>query len=360
MENRSIVHKHVNGLDVGKFVLSIFVIAVHTSPLKSVSFTANLILVSILSRNAVPLFFMISGYFFYYKRGTSTIKIGRFTVNEYYYKYVKRMLAVYLVWSAVYLFDVLNRYYFGSTIPLPLFILLYVYWATVYGTYYHLWFFPSVLFALTVVHYGSKYISLKKILAISLVLYFIGLFGDSYYGLIQNIPWIDGFYQTIFFLMNTTRNGLCFALFFVTLGALMSQQELHLTPKKSGIYTLISLLFLAAETFALFTYSKPRDFNIMIGLIPTAYFGFQFLLGLDLKMKWNYKFLRDSSTVIFFSHPLFIMVFNILFPLYGQDYTSITSVVRFSFVFILSLAFAGLVIKLRDHPKLNILVKYLY
>ena len=46
MENRSIVHKHVNGLDVGKFVLSIFVIAVHTSPLKSVSFTANLILVS--------------------------------------------------------------------------------------------------------------------------------------------------------------------------------------------------------------------------------------------------------------------------------------------------------------------------
>jgi serine/alanine racemase len=186
------------------------------------------------------------------------------------------------------------------------------------------------------------------------------MFGDSYFGLVQGFPLIVAFYKTIFFLVNTTRNGLLFALFFVTLGAKMTQLKHQLKPLKAGLYTLISLLFLTWEAFSLRFYSQPNDYNIMIGLIPTAYFGFQFLLGLDLKFKWDYKFIRDSSTVIFFSHPLFLIIFNIVFPLYFQDYTAIHSVIRFSFVFISSLLFSILVVKLRTHPKLSILVKYLY
>ncbi len=356
----TISHKHANGLDVGKFILAIFVIAVHTSPLKSISITPNFILVQILSRNAVPMFFMISGYFFYYKRGTETIKIGKFTINEYYYKTIKRLLAVYLVWSVVYLFDVLNRYYFGSNISLPLFILAYAYWATIYGTYLHLWFFPSVIFSLSILSWLGPKIGIDRLLMIAFGFYLIGMFGDSYFGLVQGFPLIVAFYKTIFFLVNTTRNGLLFALFFVTLGAKMTQLKHQLKPLKAGLYTLISLLFLTWEAFSLRFYSQPNDYNIMIGLIPTAYFGFQFLLGLDLKFKWDYKFIRDSSTVIFFSHPLFLIIFNIVFPLYFQDFTAIHSVIRFSFVFISSLLFSILVVKLRTHPKLSILVKYLY
>jgi len=333
MGRSDIIHKHVNGLDVGKFILSIFVVSVHTSPLISININANAVLNSVLARNAVPLFFMISGYFFYYKRGANTIKIGRFTINEYYYKYVKRMLQIYLVWSLIFLFDVVNRFYIKGNIPLPLFILIYLYWAVVYGTYYQLWFFPSVIFGITIVNWLGKRIGLDKLLLISLGFYFVGLFGDSYYGMVKNIPIIADFYKTIFFLMNTTRNGLFFALFFVCLGALMSQREIHLKPLKSGIYTLISLLFLAWESFSLRFYSEPNDYNIMIGLIPVAYFGFQFLLGIDLKFKWDYKFLRESSTVIFFSHPLFLMLFNSLVPMVGQYFVAYISIIRFVFVF---------------------------
>jgi len=186
------------------------------------------------------------------------------------------------------------------------------------------------------------------------------MFGDSYFGEIQGFPLIVSFYKTIFFLVNTTRNGLFFALFFVTLGAKMTQLKYQLKPLKAGFYTLLSLLFLTWEAFSLRFYSHPNDYNFMIGLIPTAYFGFQFLLGIDLKFKWNYKFIRDSSTVIFFIHPLFLIVFNIIFPLYFQDYTAIHSVIRFLFVFISSLLFAILVVSLRTHPKLSFLVKYLY
>lgn len=360
MGKSTIVHKHVNGLDVGKFVLSLFVIAVHTSPLKSISITPNFILVQILSRNAVPLFFMISGYFFYYKRGPQTIKVGPFTVNEYYYKYIKRMMTIYLVWSIIYLFDVVNIYYIDKNVPFPLFILAYVYWATIYGTYYHLWFFPSVIFSISMVHWLGKKLGLRLLLMIAFVFYIIGMFGDSYYGMVKHIPMIASFYKTIFFLMNTTRNGAMFALFFVTLGAIMSQREIHLKPLKSGIYTLISLLFLTWEAFALRFYSQPNDYNIMIGLIPVAYFGFQFLLGLNLRWKWNYKFLRDSSTIIFFSHPLFLMLFNWLFPIFGQSLMAYLSVIRFLFVFSVSLGFAWIILKLKRHSRLGKFVSYLY
>lgn len=360
MENPSPVQKTFHGLDVGKFILSIFVVAGHTSPLKSISITPNFILIQILARNAVPLYFMIAGYLFYIKRGTSTIKWGRFTVNEYYFKYVKRMLAVYLLWSAIYLFDVLERYFYGSGYSIPVLLLAYVWFATVYGTYIQLWFFPSLLFAVTMVHVLGKKIGLKKLLMIAFFFYVIGMFGDAYFGVIKDVPWIANSYQTFFLMFNTTRNGLMFGLLYVTMGAMISEKKTLLKPKKAGLYALISLCFVAIESFSLRYLSQPIDYNIMLFLIPTAYFNFQFLLGLDLKFKWNYKFLRDSSTVIFFVHPLFVILFNILFPLYGKGLESIMSLVRFFFVYFLSLIVATIVVKLRSHPKLGILVKYLY
>jgi serine/alanine racemase len=271
-------HKPFHGLDFGKFILSVFVVAAHTSPLKSISITPNFILIQILARNVVPLYFMISGYLFYIKRGSKTIKVGRFTVNEYYYKYIKRMLAIYLVWSAVYLFDVLDRYYYGSGFSLPVFALAYLWWATVYGTYLQLWFFPALLFAISLVQVLGRKIGLKRLLLIASFFYVIGLFGDAYYGVIQDIPSIASVYKMFFFLFNTTRNGLMYGLLFVTMGAMISEKKTLLEPKKAGLYALISLGFLAIEAFSLRTFSRPIDYNVMIFIIPTSYFNFQFLL----------------------------------------------------------------------------------
>jgi len=360
LEPKLTPHKTFNGLDIGKFILSIFVVAGHTSPLKSISIFPNFILIQILARNAVPLYFMISGYLFYIKRGSSTIKLGRFTINEYYYKYVKRLLAVYLVWSAIYLFDVLDRYYYGSGLSWPVFALVYAWWGTVYGTYIQLWFFPSLLFSITAVHLLGNKIGLKKLMMIAFGFYVIGMFGDAYYGVIKDIPTIASFYKTFFSFFNTTRNGLMYGLMYVSMGAFISEKKTLLKPKKAGLYALVCLSFVAAESFSLRYLSQPIDYNVMLFLIPTAYFNFQFLLGWDLKFKWNYKFLRDSSTVIFFIHPLFLILFNTIYPVLGEPFSNIMSLIRFLSVYFLSLAFAFMVVKLRNHPKLGIFVKYLY
>jgi len=360
MQKSTIVHKHLNGVDVAKFVLAIFVVSAHTNVLKSFGFLPNFILYNVFSRTVVPLFFAISGYFFYYKRGTQVIKFGKFSINEYYYKYTKRMLQIYMVWSLVYLFDIVNRYYLSGSISLVLFVPLYIYWGVVYGTYYQLWFFPALFFSITVIHLLAKRIGLRILLIIAFGFYIIGMFGDAYYGFVQDIPIISNFYKVIFYLFYTTRNGLTSALLFVVLGAMMSQREIRLKTWKAALYMMISIAFLAVEVFALRFFSKPIDYNVMLGIIPVSYFSFQLILGVDLKFKWNYRFLRDSSVIIFFSHPLFIILFDWFIPYLGSNFDAFKSVYRFVFVALMSFGFAVLVIKLKTHGKLGKLVSYLY
>ena len=53
-----------NSLDLLKILLSVLVVCIHTFPLQSYSRIVNAFLVNELSRIAVPLFFIISGFFY--------------------------------------------------------------------------------------------------------------------------------------------------------------------------------------------------------------------------------------------------------------------------------------------------------
>jgi hypothetical protein len=57
---------------------------------------------------------------------------------------------------------------------------------------------------------------------------------------------------------------------------------------------------------------------------------------------------------------LVLILFNTIYPVLGEPFSNIMSLIRFLFVYFLSLALATLIVKLRSHPKLGLLVKYLY
>lgn len=50
-----------------------------------------------------------------------------------------------------------------------------------------------------------------KGLAVAAVLYLVGLFGDSYYGIVGRLPVVKKFYDLLFQLFDYTRNGIFFA-----------------------------------------------------------------------------------------------------------------------------------------------------
>ncbi len=85
------------------------------------------------------------------------------------------------------------------------------------GTFYHLWYFPAAIIGCILLACLTK----KSILAavyFSIIAYVIGIFGDSYYGIIENVPFLHTLYNGIFLVSSYTRNGIFFAQFIFCLG----------------------------------------------------------------------------------------------------------------------------------------------
>ena len=70
--------KEYTGIEYFRIVAALLVIAIHTSPLSSVSGTGDFILTRVAARTAVPFFFMTSGYFLISRYSRDAEKLVRF------------------------------------------------------------------------------------------------------------------------------------------------------------------------------------------------------------------------------------------------------------------------------------------
>ena len=194
-----------SGIDYFRFIAALLIVAIHTSPLSSFSETGNFIFTRIVSRVAVPFFFMTSGFFL----------ISRYTCNaEKLEAFIKKTTLIYGV--AILLYIPINVYngYFKMDNLLPNIIKDIVF----DGTLYHLWYLPASIIGAAIAWYLVKKIHYRKAFLIASVLYIIGLFGDSYYGIVKSVSCLNGFYNLIFQLTDYTRNGIFFAPIFFVLG----------------------------------------------------------------------------------------------------------------------------------------------
>ena len=146
-------------LDRFRLLAAFLAVCNHTAPLAGLAPEADFWLTRVLARIAVPFFLMVSGYFLSRDgwRGT-----GRF---------LKRTLTLYA--AAVLLYLPLN-WYNGGFSPLEWLKKL-----LIDGTLYHLWYFPAVLLGVVIAR-GLARLGLPAALAAALLLYLIGLGGDSY------------------------------------------------------------------------------------------------------------------------------------------------------------------------------------
>ena len=61
------------------------------------------------------------------------------------------------------------------------------------GTVYHLWHLPAAMLGLAIVWRLVEKLDYPKGLAVAAVLYLVGLFGDSYYGIREECQWLRNF-----------------------------------------------------------------------------------------------------------------------------------------------------------------------
>ena len=284
-----------SGIDYFRFIAALLIVAIHTSPLSSFSETGNFIFTRIVSRVSVPFFFMTSGFFL----------ISRYTCNaEKLEAFIKKTTLIYGV--AILLYIPINVYngYFKMDILLPNIIKDIVF----DGTLYHLWYLPASIIGAAIAWYLVKKLNYPKALMVASVLYLIGLFGDSYYGITEKISCLNSLYTYIFQVTDYTRNGIFFAPIFFILGGFIADNRPQITFGKSFLGFAISLALMLGEAMILHHFDLQRHDSMYVFLLPCMYFLFIVILHFKGKRLVS---LRTASLIIYIIHPMMIVVIRL-------------------------------------------------
>ncbi len=340
-----------NGIDVGKFIASILVLCIHVCPFsneKLAFFTQN-----ILARVAVPFFFISAGYFLFKKVDIYDIENNTNVI----FKYIKRIFIMYVFWSICYMPLVIFNYlktdkslkaFFNTFIKAPILI----------GTVAPLWYLNSLMVAILIIFLLLKYkVKLKNILKISCILYFLGVLGQVYYGLIESIPIINKIYECYFKIFLTTRNGVFFGLFYIIIGILFSKNKIHLTIKKSIIGVIISFILMNIEIIITNKLGIATSYDMSLAMAPTTILIFNILLNIKLKDSPIYIKLREFSTLIYLSHFNINAAFNII-VLHLMNFGEVNTSIRFLIVLPTTLLFSEIYLRLEKTQMFKFLKKF--
>ena len=325
--------KRSGAVDQFRIISAFLVIAIHTSPLLSFNDTADFILTRIIARVAVPFFFMATGYFlFSYMEKGNWRKIASFC---------GKTGIIYGVSIVLYLpLNLYNGYFAQPGL-----------WGRIAGdilfngTLYHLWYLPAALTGVFLVTILVHKAGIRNAFIVSAALYVLGLAGDSYYGISQQIPLLKRFCDIIFQIFDYTRNGLFFAPVFLTMGGLISKGNKRITARKTATGLIISVILLLSEGLLLHHYGFQQHDSMYIMLLPCMYFLFRTLLQMDGRSS---KSLRTVSMLVYILHPWVIVVVRGLAKLtHTQKLFIENSLIHYLAVSIISLGSAMVLNRLR-------------
>ncbi len=273
--------KTVPTLDLFRLAAVLLVVMNHTSPLADVSATADFWLTRVLARVAVPFFLMTTGYFLSRDHWAGA---GR---------QVKKLCLLY--GACVLLYLPVNLYAGIFTGPADALRKL-----LVDGTFYHLWYFPATILGVVIARWLSR-LGLRVALPAAALLYLVGLGGDSYYGLVSQIPPLRASYDGVFTLCGYTRNGLFFAPLFLLLGA----AGMRWSRKLSLTGFVLSLTAMSAEGLWLHRLNVQRHDSMYLLLPLCMVCLFSLLLGGN---GGACRKVRTFSTAMYVIHPLCIVL----------------------------------------------------
>lgn len=333
--------KSYTGIDFFRLAAALLIITIHTSPLADFSETGDFILTRIAARAAVPFFFVTSGFFLISRYNYQMGKLCAF---------VKKTALIYGAAILIYLPVNLYNGYFKMDNLLPNLIKDIVF----DGTLYHLWYLPASIIGGAIAWYLVKKLDYKKAFAAAAVLYLMGLFGDSYYGLTEKSLICSSFYALLFQISDYTRNGIFFAPVFFVMGGFIADRKEEAAcnelicadsePRraesvKDGVCFGLMLALMLAEGLTLHHFQIQRHDSMYVFLPPCVYFLFSFLLQFRGRRR---VWLRDVSLIVYLIHPMMIVIIRMFAKLFSMQSLLVdNSVVHFLAVTAASIVFSA-------------------
>lgn len=315
--------KHIT-LDKFKIICAILIIAIHTYPFLSINENFDFIFTHVFCRIGVPFFLMVTGFFVLPKALDNRKTLIKYTV---------KIIKIYAICILLYLPINIYAGKFSGIGVIGILKELFI-----NGTFYHLWYFPALILGIWITYFLVKHLKSNIAVFICTLLYIIGLFGDSYYGIVENINVFKSFYNIILNIFDYTRNGLFYVPIFLILGYKMKYLKLNLTKNINIIFSLISIILMICEGAILHHFNLQKWDSMYIMLIPTMILIFNFIIQCNNE---NNKKLRNISTIIYIVHPIFIIVVRGIAKVLKLEQIMINnSIVHYLLVVILTVLFS--------------------
>ncbi|MDE1328932.1 acyltransferase [Vibrio aestuarianus] len=224
-----------------------------------------------LTRFAVPLFFLISGYLIQPKLVASPIVTLK--------RYARPLFRLWVVWSVLCLLVPFNWPTVAQDGYLAERIGYWDYWlsspldALLEGGLVHLWFIPALIFAVAILAWLLQTKRTNLIIPLAVALYIYGVLAGSYQAVTE--------LSAPFF----TRNGPFFSTLLVSIGFMIRQHTYQLSAAKACVMLSLGLLMHLAEAYAL----HPHDqlFNANDYLFTTPLWATGCFLLLLAKPNWG-------------------------------------------------------------------------
>lgn len=299
------IRKRYDGIDYMKFICALLVVAIHAVPFTEFGHLGAFEVAQVVSRIAVPFFFICSGFFFARK-----LMAGNGSGAGALRALMKRLLWLYAGWCAIYFaYDFrLCLKIAGSwagAIGLYLRNLLFL------GGHFHLWYLPALMLAMALLYLAVRWDRISQFFWVAVLLYIIGLAGNSYYGLTEDAFWLKQLYEGYFSIFVTTRNGLFFGFLYVMLGGVAASRKISLSYTSGMLLAAVFMLLLHGEAYLLEWYHIPREYDMYIMAAPFTYYLFQALLSAGRQLKdRSAEFFRSTSMGIYFIHGIFLIVYE--------------------------------------------------
>ena len=326
--------------DVLKFILAMVILTMHAG------FFPRFLLP--IARLAVPLFFLMTSYFFHLKLSETKESKER---RKRLAKFVKRNIQLYLFWSLLLLPAIVllhlswfqNGFGFACNKILKSFLLT--------GFFPASWFILASIYAVLIVYGLSKYLNNRWLFVIVIPIYVLALLDSNYGGLLS-----DKARSVLTYLDVSFYKSIPAALVWVVIGKILAENKRRFS--NSVLCPAIILFFILyyVEFFIIehFGWSLHTDCFIMSIPLVTLLF---IAIGQSEDVQCRQAlWLRKSSIIVYCLHFTVIRVFKNAFEYFNNE-ANVLFVFSFALFFCLFTSF--IIIKLCEQNDVKLL-RYAY
>ncbi len=287
-----------------RLVAALGIVAAHVDAL-AVTAGGTFVGKFLLPRISLMYFFGLTGYF-----SQKNFLAG----GEQTGKRVLRALRIYVAWSAIYAFLSFVANVLGKKMGPGEFLTTFAGNFLFQGSYYHLWYYPGLIYALLVCLAARKIWGKRAIsflLGLSVVLYLIGALATGYAPLGRQIPIIDGWMQRPWF--EGSMRLACIGLPSLVFGMAAAQPGLL---RGKGACGLAALLYVGECALLCFGLKWREDPQILLSTPVLLIALLRVASASDLKIPGSSAF-RVLSATMFHVHPLIILMLTMVFQNLG-------------------------------------------